>query len=103
MIEGKAIHLHPLVCTALSTPTLTVTRWQCTYHWAMQPFWKHSCLMLSSHNILNPAKWCSDYPSFTGHGIGLYYITKGRKSDSVPKMLKEKEKLFYSAEEVNCL
>ena len=29
LIEGKAIQLHPLVCTPLSTPTLTVTRWRC--------------------------------------------------------------------------
>ncbi len=42
LIEGKAIQLHPLACTAL-TPTSTVTRWPCTFPWATRPFWKRRC------------------------------------------------------------
>ena len=38
LIEGKAIQLHPLVCTAF-----TVTRWPCTSRWEMQPYSKPSC------------------------------------------------------------
>jgi DNA-directed RNA polymerase subunit beta' len=30
LVEGKAIQIHPLVCTARSTPTSTATRWPCT-------------------------------------------------------------------------
>jgi DNA-directed RNA polymerase subunit beta' len=39
-IEGKAIQLHPLVCTRPSTPTLTATRWPCTCRCRSKPRWK---------------------------------------------------------------
>jgi DNA-directed RNA polymerase subunit beta' len=42
LIEGKAIQLHPS-CVQPSTLTLTVTRWRCMFHWAMQPSWKPRC------------------------------------------------------------
>jgi DNA-directed RNA polymerase subunit beta' len=42
LIEGKAIQLHPLVCTAL-TLTLTVTKWLFTFHLEMLQFLKHKC------------------------------------------------------------
>jgi len=42
LIEGKAIQLHPLVCTA-STPTSTATRWPCIYRFRWRPRSRHGC------------------------------------------------------------
>lgn len=56
-------------------------------------------LMLSSHNILNPQNGSPITLPSQDMVLGLYYTTKGRKSDSVLKM-KGEGKAFYSAEEV---
>jgi DNA-directed RNA polymerase subunit beta' len=60
----------------------------------MKQFWKHQLLMLSSHNILNPANGAPITVPSQDMVLGLYYLTKGRKGQ-----LGEGKK-FYSAEEV---
>jgi DNA-directed RNA polymerase subunit beta' len=54
--------------------------------------------MLASHNILNPANG-APY-TFSGYGLGLYYMTKERLSTPEKKILGQ-DLTFYSAEEVN--
>jgi DNA-directed RNA polymerase subunit beta' len=51
-----------------------------------------------AHNILNPqmVRYCT----FSGHGLGLYYMTKERLSTPEKKILGQ-DLTFYSAEEVN--
>jgi DNA-directed RNA polymerase subunit beta' len=81
LIEGKAIQLHPLVCTAFNAD---FDGDQMAVHVPLSnaAVWKLQMLMLSSHNILNPAEWYTYYPSFTGHGFGLYYLTKGKRTNA---------------------
>ena len=56
-------------------------------------------LMLSSHNILNPQNGTPITLPSQDMVLGLYYITKGRKSTPTEKV-KGEGKHFYSAEEV---
>src|SRR3982751_4623677 len=56
-------------------------------------------LMLSSHNILNPQKGTPITLPSQDMVLGLYYITKGKKSTDTEKVRGE-GKQFYSAEEV---
>ncbi|MGN0022192.1 MAG: DNA-directed RNA polymerase subunit beta', partial [Sphingobacterium hotanense] len=56
-------------------------------------------LMLAAHNILNPANGSPVTVPSQDMVLGLYYITKGRKSDDSRKMHGEGS-TFYSAEEV---
>ena len=51
LVEGKAIKIHPLVCTAHSTPTSTATRWRCTFRCQPEAQIEAAVLMLSSNNI----------------------------------------------------
>jgi len=84
LIEGKAIQLHPLVCTAFN---------------ADFDGDEASILMLSSHNILNPANGAPITVPSQDMVLGLYYLTKGRKGTPEQPVLGEGRK-FYSAEEV---
>src|SRR5690606_980940 len=56
-------------------------------------------LMLAAHNILNPANGSPVTVPSQDMVLGLYYITKGRKSDENRKMRGEGS-VFYSSEEV---
>ncbi len=98
LIEGKAIQLHPLVCTAFNAD---FDGDQMAVHVPLghEAILEASLLMLSSHNILNPANGAPIAVPSQDMVLGLYYITKGRKGTKDKPMLGE-GKIFYSAEEV---
>ena len=99
LIEGKAIQLHPLVCTAFNAD---FDGDQMAVHLPLGPeaILEAQLLMLASHNILNPANGSPITVPSQDMVLGLYYITKGRKS--TPEYPVKGEGLtFYSAEEVN--
>ncbi|MBS1976600.1 MAG: DNA-directed RNA polymerase subunit beta' [Bacteroidetes bacterium] len=93
LIEGKAIQLHPLVCTAFNAD---FDGDQMAVHVPLgqEAIMEASLLMLSSHNILNPSNGAPITVPSQDMVLGLYYLTKGRKGE------KGEGKLFYSAEEV---
>ena len=99
LIEGKAIQLHPLVCTAFNAD---FDGDQMAVH---LPLGNHAILeaqmlMLASHNILNPANGAPITVPSQDMVLGLYYITKGRRSTATEKV-KGEGLIFYSPEEVN--
>jgi DNA-directed RNA polymerase subunit beta' len=98
LIEGKAIRLHPLVCTAfnadfdgdqmavhvpLSVDTQTEAR----------------ILMLSTNNILSPASGKPIVVPSQDMVLGIYYMTRD-KTSSRKEIVKGENKVFYSNEEV---
>ncbi len=93
LIEGKAIQLHPLVCTAFNAD---FDGDQMAVHVPLgqEAILEASLLMLSSHNILNPANGAPITVPSQDMVLGLYYLTKGRKGE------KGEGKKFYSSEEV---
>jgi DNA-directed RNA polymerase subunit beta' len=93
LIEGKAIQLHPLVCTAFNAD---FDGDQMAVHVPLgqEAIVEASVLMLSSHNILNPSNGAPITVPSQDMVLGLYYLTKGRKGE------KGEGKTFYSAEEV---
>ena len=98
LIEGKAIQLHPLVCTAFNAD---FDGDQMAVHVPLSSaaVLEAQLLMLSSHNILNPQNGTPITLPSQDMVLGLYYITKGRKS--TPELIVKGEgKAFYSAEEV---
>jgi DNA-directed RNA polymerase subunit beta' len=98
LIEGKAIQLHPLVCTAFNAD---FDGDQMAVHVPLghEAILEASILMLSSHNILNPANGAPITVPSQDMVLGLYYLTKGRKGTPEQPVLGEGRK-FYSAEEV---
>ena len=98
LIEGKAIQLHPLACTAFNAD---FDGDQMAVHVPLghEAILEASLLMLSSHNILNPANGTPIAVPSQDMVLGLYYITKGRKSTDKEKIRGE-GKIFYSHEEV---
>jgi DNA-directed RNA polymerase subunit beta' len=56
-------------------------------------------LMLASHNILNPANGAPITVPSQDMVLGLYYMTKGRKTDAT-RVVKGEGMTFYSPEEV---
>ncbi len=98
LIEGKAIQLHPLACTAFNAD---FDGDQMAVHVPLghEAVLEASLLMLSSHNILNPANGAPIAVPSQDMVLGLYYVTKGRKSTDDNKVTGE-GKMFYSAEEV---
>jgi DNA-directed RNA polymerase subunit beta' len=99
LIEGKAIQLHPLVCTAFNAD---FDGDQMAVHLPLGPEAILECqlLMLASHNILNPANGSPVTVPSQDMVLGLYYMTKLRKSTpEVP--IKGEGLTFYSPEEVN--
>lgn len=98
LIEGKAIRLHPLVCTAFNAD---FDGDQMAVHLPLGPEAILECqlLMLASHNILNPANGSPITVPSQDMVLGLYYMTKERKSTpEVP--IKGEGLTFYSDEEV---
>ncbi|HQQ98125.1 MAG TPA: DNA-directed RNA polymerase subunit beta', partial [Cyclobacteriaceae bacterium] len=93
LIEGKAIQLHPLVCTAFNAD---FDGDQMAVHVPLgqEAIVEASMLMLSSHNILNPSNGAPITVPSQDMVLGLYYLTKGRKGE------KGEGKLYYSSEEV---
>ncbi|WP_459210564.1 DNA-directed RNA polymerase subunit beta' [Aquimarina rhabdastrellae] len=99
LIEGKAIQLHPLVCTAFNAD---FDGDQMAVHLPLGPeaILEAQLLMLASHNILNPANGSPVTVPSQDMVLGLYYMTKSRKS--TPELeIKGEGLTFYSAEEVN--
>ena len=98
LIEGKAIQLHPLVCTAFNAD---FDGDQMAVHLPLgnAAVLEAQLLMLASHNILNPANGAPITVPSQDMVLGLYYITKGRKSTAEHPVKGEGMK-FYSAEEV---
>ena len=99
LIEGKAIQLHPLVCTAFNAD---FDGDQMAVHLPLgnAAVLEAQMLMLASHNILNPANGAPITVPSQDMVLGLYYITKGRKSTPEDKVRGE-GLTFYSHEEVN--
>ena len=98
LIEGKAIQLHPLVCTAFNAD---FDGDQMAVHLPLGPEAILECqlLMLASHNILNPANGSPVTVPSQDMVLGLYYMTKLKTSTKKVKVLGE-GLTFYSPEEV---
>ncbi len=78
LVEGKAIQLHPLTCTAFNAD---FDGDQMAVHVPLgnAAILEAQILMLASHNILNPANGTPITVPSQDMVLGLYYITKGRK------------------------
>ncbi|WP_291779299.1 DNA-directed RNA polymerase subunit beta' [Cecembia sp.] len=98
LIEGKAIQLHPLVCTAFNAD---FDGDQMAVHVPLghEAILEASTLMLSSHNILNPANGAPITVPSQDMVLGLYFVTKGKKSTAEEPVLGE-GMTFYGEEEV---
>src|SRR6187401_759498 len=98
LIEGKAIQLHPLVCTAFNAD---FDGDQMAVHVPLShaAVLEAQLLMLASHNILNPQNGTPITLPSQDMVLGLYYISKGKKSTDGEKVRGE-GKVFYSTEEV---
>lgn len=92
LIEGLAIQLHPLSCTAFNAD---FDGDQMAVHLPLsnEAILEAQLLMLSSHNILNPANGAPITVPSQDMVLGLYYITKPRKG------VKGEGLIFYSPEE----
>ena len=92
MIEGKAIQLHPLACTAFNAD---FDGDQMAVHLPLgnEAVLEAQMLMLGAHNILNPANGAPITVPSQDMVLGLYYITKLRKED------KGEGLVFYGPEE----
>src|SRR6195952_2108017 len=98
LIEGKAIQLHPLVTTSFNAD---FDGDQMAVHVPLSSaaILEAQLLMLSSHNILNPQNGTPITLPSQDMVLGLYYITKGKKSTPTEKVRGEGMS-FYSADEV---
>ncbi len=92
LIEGKAIQLHPLACTAFNAD---FDGDQMAVHLPLgnEAILEAQILMLGSHNILNPANGAPITVPSQDMVLGLYYITKAREGS------KGEGLSFYSYEE----
>ena len=98
LVEGKAIRLHPLCCTAFNAD---FDGDQMAVHVPLgnAAILETQMLMLASHNILNPANGAPITVPSQDMVLGLYYITKELTSSPDNPVLGEGRK-FYSPEEV---
>ncbi len=98
LIEGKAIQLHPLVCSAFNAD---FDGDQMAVHLPLGPaaVLEAQLLMLASHNILNPANGAPIAVPSQDMVLGLYYLTKSRVTEK-GHVIKGQGSTFYSAEEV---
>ena len=92
LIEGKAIQLHPLACTAFNAD---FDGDQMAVHLPLgnEAILEAQMLMLGAHNILNPANGAPITVPSQDMVLGLYYITKLRRGD------KGEGHTFYGPEE----
>ncbi|MDB4584592.1 DNA-directed RNA polymerase subunit beta', partial [Draconibacterium sp.] len=93
LIEGKAIQLHPLVCTGFNAD---FDGDQMAVHLPLgnAAVLEAQLLMLASHNLLNPANGAPIQVPSQDMVLGLYYMTKPRAGSKGEGMT------FYSSEEV---
>ncbi|MBL7898118.1 MAG: DNA-directed RNA polymerase subunit beta' [Crocinitomicaceae bacterium] len=98
LIEGKAIRLHPLVCTAFNAD---FDGDQMAVHVPLgnAAILEAQILMLASHNIRNSANGAPITVPSQDMVLGLYYITKLKKTMGDVKV-KGEGMTFYSPEEV---
>ena len=97
-MKEKRSRLHPLVTTAFNAD---FDGDQMAVHVPLSnaAVLEAQLLMLSSHNILNPQNGTPITLPSQDMVLGLYYITKGKKSTPEEKV-KGEGKSFYSPEEV---
>jgi DNA-directed RNA polymerase subunit beta' len=93
LIEGKAIQLHPLVCTGFNAD---FDGDQMAVHLPLgnAAILEAQLLMLASHNLMNPANGAPIQVPSQDMVLGLYYMTKPREGSKGEGMT------FYSPEEV---
>ncbi len=98
LIEGKAIQLHPLVCGAFNAD---FDGDQMAVHVPLSnaAILEAQMLMLSAHNMLNPQNGSPITLPSQDMVLGLYYMTKERRSEGDNKV-KGEGLTFYSPEEV---
>jgi DNA-directed RNA polymerase subunit beta' len=98
LVEGKAIQLHPLVCTAFNAD---FDGDQMAVHVPLSQaaILEAQVLILSSHNMLNPQDGSPIAVPSQDMVLGLYYLTKEKASTDEIKVRGEGRK-FYSDEEV---
>jgi DNA-directed RNA polymerase subunit beta' len=98
LIEGKAIQLHPLVCGAFNAD---FDGDQMAVHvpLSQSAILEAQMLMLSSHNMLNPQDGSPITLPSQDMVLGLYYITKEKRSTE-DMQVKGEGRTFYSPEEV---
>ncbi|MGA1544437.1 MAG: DNA-directed RNA polymerase subunit beta' [Saprospiraceae bacterium] len=98
LIEGKAIQLHPLVCGAFNAD---FDGDQMAVHVPLSQaaILEAQMLMLSAHNMLNPQNGSPVTLPSQDMVLGLYYITKEKKSTK-DVVVKGEGRRFYSPEEV---
>ena len=98
LVEGKAIRLHPLVCTGFNAD---FDGDQMAVHVPLgnAAILEAQLLMLSTHNILNPANGAPITVPSQDMVLGLYYMTKSRRTTDTEEVKGEGYR-FYSSEEV---
>ncbi|PYM18471.1 MAG: DNA-directed RNA polymerase subunit beta', partial [Candidatus Rokuibacteriota bacterium] len=98
LVEGKAIEIHPLVCTAFNAD---FDGDQMAVHvpLSMEAQLEAQVLMLSSNNILSPANGAPLAVPSQDMVFGLYYLTKERLS-TPDQPVRGEGRLFADAEEV---
>jgi DNA-directed RNA polymerase subunit beta' len=93
LVEGKAIRIHPMVCTAFNADfdgDQMAVHVPLSYEAQLEA----RILMLSSHNILSPASGAPIVTPTQDQVLGCYYLTKSRAGDKGEGMA------FYAPEEV---
>jgi len=98
LVEGKAIQLHPLVTSSFNAD---FDGDQMAVHVPLSSaaVLEAQLLMLSSHNILNPQNGTPITLPSQDMVLGLYYITKGKKTTDT-ETVKGQGMAFYSMDEV---
>ncbi|MBI5473650.1 MAG: DNA-directed RNA polymerase subunit beta' [Ignavibacteriae bacterium] len=90
LVEGKAIRIHPMVCTAFNADfdgDQMAVHVPLSYDAQLEA----RVLMLSSHNILSPASGAPIVTPTQDQVLGCYYLTKSR-----PDALKDDERKKFS-------
>ncbi|HLF46293.1 MAG TPA: DNA-directed RNA polymerase subunit beta' [Chitinophagaceae bacterium] len=97
LIEGKAIQLHPLVCSAFNAD---FDGDQMAVHVPLShaAVLEAQLLMLASHNILNPQNGQPITLPSQDMVLGLYYLTKAKKSTPTEKVKGENMRFYNSGE-----
>ena len=103
LIEGKAIQLHPLACTAFNAD---FDGDQMAVHLPLgnEAILEAQVLMLASHNILNPANGAPITVPSQDMVLGLYYITKirpGAKGEGMSFYGEEEAIIAYNEGQVD--
>jgi DNA-directed RNA polymerase subunit beta' len=98
LVEGKAIQLHPLVCSSFNAD---FDGDQMAVHVPLShaAILEAQLLMLASHNILNPQNGTPITLPSQDMVLGLYYLTKGKKTMG-NEVVRGEGMRFYNADEV---